>query len=148
MFLVKIAYYSLNFRSCHRRSCIKKGVHKYFVKLTWKYLCRSLSFNRVTGLRPATLLKKRHQHSCFRMKAFKIFKTSYFAEHLQVISSASSLLKEVNNFHVVKILVVTTELHNNKEYYIEDSNFNITFLWHCIFSVFFGFHYFLFTKTQ
>ena len=52
------------------------------------------------------------------MKAFKIFKTSYFAEHLQVISSASSLLKEVNNFHVVKILVVTTELHNNKEYYI------------------------------
>ena len=31
---------------------------KNFVKFTGKHLCKSLFFNKVTGLRPATLFKK------------------------------------------------------------------------------------------
>ena len=45
------------------RSCsVKKGALKNFVKFTETHLCRSLFFNKVAGLRPATLLGKRLQH--------------------------------------------------------------------------------------
>ena len=37
----------------------KKGVLRNFAKFTGKYLCQSLFFNKVAGLRPATFLKKR-----------------------------------------------------------------------------------------
>ena len=43
-------------------------------------------FNKVEGLRPATLLKKRLQHRCFPVMFFceycEIFKNIYFVEHL------------------------------------------------------------------
>ena len=38
---------------------MKKGVLKNFTKFTGKHLCQSLFFNKVAGLRPAALLKKR-----------------------------------------------------------------------------------------
>ena len=42
------------------RSCsIKKCVLKNFAKLTGKHLCQSLFIDKVVGLRPAILLKKR-----------------------------------------------------------------------------------------
>ena len=37
-------------RSNHRRCSVRKGVLRNFAKLTWKYLCRSLFFNKVAGL--------------------------------------------------------------------------------------------------
>ena len=37
----------------------KKVLRKIFAKLTGKHLCQSLFLIEVTGLRPATLLKKR-----------------------------------------------------------------------------------------
>ena len=40
----------------------KKGILKNFAKFTRKHLCQSLSFNKVAGLRPATLSKKRFCH--------------------------------------------------------------------------------------
>ena len=43
----------------------KKGVIKYFTKFTEKRLCWSLFLNKVAGLRPTTLLKKRLQPSIF-----------------------------------------------------------------------------------
>ena len=48
-------YSSLN---CPEVFC-KKGVLRNFAKCTGKHLCQSLFFNKVAGLRPATLLKKR-----------------------------------------------------------------------------------------
>ena len=36
----------------------KKGVLRNFTKFTGKHLCQSLFFNKVAGLRTATLLKK------------------------------------------------------------------------------------------
>ena len=57
-------------------------VLKNFVKFTGKQLCQSLLFNKVAGLRPVTLLKKRlwQMFSCeFR----EIFRNTFFIEHLR-----------------------------------------------------------------
>ena len=50
-------------KSNHSRSSrpevfFKKGALTKFAKFTGKHLCQSLFFNKVAGLRPATLLKK------------------------------------------------------------------------------------------
>ena len=45
-----------------RRCFVKKDVLRNFAKFTGKYLCQSLFFNKVAGLRPETLLKKRLWH--------------------------------------------------------------------------------------
>ena len=51
------------FSVCHRSSrpemFYKKGALRNFTKFTGKHLCQSLFFNKVAGLRPATVLKKR-----------------------------------------------------------------------------------------
>ena len=57
-------------------------VLKNFVKFTGKQLCQSLLFNKLAGLRPVTLLKKRlwQMFSCeFR----EIFRNTFFIEHLR-----------------------------------------------------------------
>ena len=50
--------------SCPEVFC-KKGFLESFTKFTGKHLCQSLFFNKDADLRPATLLKKRFQHSSF-----------------------------------------------------------------------------------
>ena len=45
-------------RSSHRRCSVRKGVLRNFAKFTGKHLCQRFFFNKVAGLRPATLLKK------------------------------------------------------------------------------------------
>ena len=62
-------------RSSHRRYSKKKGLLKNFAEFTGKYLSQSLFFNKVAGLRPATLLKKRLWHKCFPMNIAKILRT-------------------------------------------------------------------------
>ena len=49
----------LIYRSSHQMCSMKKGVLRNFAKFTGKLLCQSLFFNKVAGLMPATLLKKR-----------------------------------------------------------------------------------------
>ena len=61
---------------------MKKGVLTNFTKFTGKHLCQSLLFNKVTGLRPATLLKKRLWHRCFPVNFVKFLRTPFFIEHL------------------------------------------------------------------
>ena len=60
----------------------KKGVLKNFTKFIGKHLCWSLFFNKVAGLSPETLLKKRLQHRCFFVNFVKFFKNTFFKEHL------------------------------------------------------------------
>ena len=47
------------YRSSHRRCSVRKSVVRNFAKFTGKHLCQSLFFNKVAGMRPGTLLKKR-----------------------------------------------------------------------------------------
>ena len=49
----------------------KKFVRRNFPKLTGKHLCQSLFSNKVAGLRPATLLKKKLWHMCFPLNFAK-----------------------------------------------------------------------------
>ena len=51
-------------------------------KFTGKHLCQNLFFNKVAGLGPATLLKKRLWHRCFHVKFPKFLRTLSFTEHL------------------------------------------------------------------
>ena len=65
------------YRSSHQRCSMKKGVLRNFTKFTGKQLCQSLFFNKVAGLRPATLLKKRLWHSCFPVNFVKFLRTPF-----------------------------------------------------------------------
>ena len=67
--------------SCPEVFC-KKGVLRNFGKFTGKHQCQSLFFNKVAGLRPATLLEKRPWHRCFRVNIVKFLRTSFLTEHL------------------------------------------------------------------
>ena len=57
----------------------KKGVLRNFAKFTGKHLCYSLFFNKVAGLRVATLLKKETLAQCFPVK---FLRTTFYIEHL------------------------------------------------------------------
>ena len=77
----------------------KEGVLRNFAKFTGKYLCQSLFFNIVVGLRPATFLKKRQWHSCFPINFVKFLRT-FLTEHLRW------LLLYNENFAFFKVLDV------------------------------------------
>ena len=55
----------------------KKGVLRNFAKFKGKHLCQSLFFNKVVGLRPATLLKKRLWHRHFPVNFMKFPRTPF-----------------------------------------------------------------------
>ena len=57
--------------------CNKKSVLRNIAKFTGKYLCQSLFFNKVAGLRPVTLLKKRLWHRYFPVNFAKFLRTSF-----------------------------------------------------------------------
>ena len=54
-----------------------KGALKNSAKFTGKHLRQSLFFNKVAGLRPATLLKNRLWHRCFPMNFVKFVRTPF-----------------------------------------------------------------------
>ena len=57
-----------------------------FAKLTGKHLCQSLLFNKVAGLRPATLLKEALAQ-VFSCQFCEISKNTFFTEHLWTTAS-------------------------------------------------------------
>ena len=61
---------------------MKKGVLRNFRKFTGKHLCQSLFFNKVAGLRLATLLKKETLAQVFSCDFCEIYKNTFFTEHL------------------------------------------------------------------
>ena len=68
-------------KSTHPEVFCKKSVLRNFAKLaklTGKYLCYSLFFNSIAGLRPANLLKKRLWHRRFAVSFVKFFKNTFF----------------------------------------------------------------------
>ena len=60
-----------------RRCSVKKGVRRNFTKFTGKHLCQRLFFNKVSGLRPAALLKKSLWHRCFTANFARFSRTSF-----------------------------------------------------------------------
>ena len=70
-------YQLKNNRSSHRRCSVEKGVLRNFAKFTGKHLCQRLFFNKVAGLRPATLLKKKLWHWCFSVNFAKFVRAPF-----------------------------------------------------------------------
>ena len=70
-------------RSSRPEVFCKKDVLRNFAKFTGKHLCQSLFFNKVAGLRPATLFKKRLWHRCSPVNFVKFLRTRFFIEHLR-----------------------------------------------------------------
>ena len=68
----------------------KKDVLRNFAKFTGKHLCQNHFLNKVAGLRPATLSKKRFWHRC---KFWKISKNTFFTEHLWATASVITCFK-------------------------------------------------------
>ena len=60
-----------------RRCSIKNSVLRNFAKFTGEHLYQTLFFNKVAGLRPATLLKKRHWHRCFSVNFANFLRTPF-----------------------------------------------------------------------
>ena len=69
-------------RSSHQRCCVKIGVLRNFKKFTGKHQCQSLFFNKVSGLKPATLFKERLWRRCFPVSFVKFLRTPFYIEHL------------------------------------------------------------------
>ena len=99
-FTLSILFYqwktSSKHKSSHQRCSIEKGVLKNF---TGKHLCQSIFFNKVTGLRSATLLIRRLWHRYFPMNFVKFLRTRF----LQNISERLLLQikNSIKNFMVV-----------------------------------------------
>ena len=85
-------------RSSHQKCSIKKGVFKNFVKFTGIHLCQSLFFNKVAGLKPVTLLKKRPWHRHFALNFAKFFK-NIFSQN----TSGRLLLHTTKTFTIITI---------------------------------------------
>ena len=86
----------MRFRSSHRRYSVRNGVLRNFAKFTGKHPRHSLFFNKVAGLRPATLLKKRLCHRCFPVN-FAKFLRKPFSEN-----TSGGLLLEVVFVYIIK----------------------------------------------
>ena len=66
-------------RSSRLEVFCKKGVLKNFAKFSGKHLCQGLFFNKVAGLRPASLLiKKGLWHRYFFWEFWEIFTNTLF----------------------------------------------------------------------
>ena len=70
------------FKSNHRRFSMKKGVPRNFTKFIGTHQCQSLFFNKVAGLRLASLLTKRLWHRCIPVSFLKFLRTTFFIERL------------------------------------------------------------------
>ena len=74
--LIKTSFFK-RYRSSHQGCSVRKGVLVNLAKFTRKHLCQSLFFNKVAGLRPATLLKKRLWHRYFPVNFVKFLRIPF-----------------------------------------------------------------------
>ena len=78
-----ISYIFTNSKSSRPELFCKKDILWNFAKFTGNDLCQSLFFNKVPGLRPATLLKKSLWHRGFPVNVAKFLRTPFFTEYLR-----------------------------------------------------------------
>ena len=64
-----------------RKCSTKKGVLRNFTKFSGKYLCQSLFFDKIAGLRPATLSKKRLWHRYFSVNFANFLRAPFVTDH-------------------------------------------------------------------
>ena len=109
---------NLSYRISHQRCSLKKVFLKNFIKFSGKHLCWSLFFNKVSGMRPATLFKKRLQQRCFPVNFVKFLRTPFLQNTsrqllLFVINLTVSFCKKVLYIYSnLLLLEKSTKTHN------------------------------------
>ena len=89
-FLQIIIYSKHNFRGSRPKVFCEKGVLRNFEKFTGKHPCQRLFFNKLAGLRPVTLFKKKSLARAFSCEFCKISKNTFFYRTLPVAASVTS----------------------------------------------------------
>ena len=65
------------YKSSHQRCSVKKSVLRIFAKFTRNTCARVSFFNKVEGLRPATLIKEKLCYRCFLVNFAKFLRTPF-----------------------------------------------------------------------
>ena len=87
---------------------IKTDFLKNFAIISGKHLCSSLLFNKVAGLRPATLLKRRLQSRCLAVNIVKLFRTPFSTEHLRwLLLTTVTIPQAICHWKPIKSLAVS-----------------------------------------
>ena len=68
-------------------------------------MCQSFFFNKVAGLKPATLLKKGPWHRCFPVNFAKFLRNTFFQptenqEHIFSVNGISSIWQIFHTYHI------------------------------------------------
>ena len=82
-----------------QRCSVKKKVLRNFAKFTGKPLCQRFFLNKVAGLRPATLVKKRLRHRCFPVNFAIFLRTPFLTEHLWWLLLTGKCKMHKQNLH-------------------------------------------------
>ena len=99
---------ALSFQKHSPEVFYKKNVLRNFTKFTGKHLCQSLFINKVAGLRPATLLKKRLLYRCFPVNFVKLLRTLFYRTPLDGCFCVWNMPRYFT-FHIL----VSLELYDN-----------------------------------
>ena len=132
------------FRSSHQRCSMKKGALRNFTKFTGKCLCQSLFFDKLAGLRPATLLKKRLRHRCFPVNFAKFLRTPFLQNtpgRLLV-----QFLYEIQHWPELGKRALSSMENRWKKFLIIDSSMFFYFIRHLVMYFYFPIIFFLHVK--
>ena len=102
----------------------KKGVLWNFTKFTGKYLCQSLFFNKVAGLRPEILFKKRLWHRRFSVNFVKFLGTPF----LQNTSGQQLLLSKLEMIQTILYAMLLSLIFLSKIFWSLFASARIMFL--------------------
>ena len=81
------------FRSSHGRCSVRKGVLRNFGKFTGKYTCARVSFSIKLQASACNFIKKEALAQVFSCEFCKIFKNTFFIEHLWATASLSCCMR-------------------------------------------------------
>ena len=70
---------------------------KVFLKISQWW---NLFFNKVADLRPATSLKKKHQHRSFSVNFAKSLRTTFFKDHFRWVAASRYMHQTSNNITI------------------------------------------------
>ena len=94
-------------------------------KFTGTRLCQSF-FNKVPGLRPATLIKKEALALVFSCKFCEISKNNFSTEHLQTTASGQ-IVSNLCYHHWLK-MALRRKKRNSESHYLQEKGFHSIFL--------------------
>ena len=77
--------------------CSIKKVFLEILQNSQEFTCASLFFNKVEGLRPATLIKKKLWYRSFPVNFAKFLRAPFFTEHLRWLLLHNLNLKNIKN---------------------------------------------------